>query len=312
MNAPLPETPEEVLPIAAFVAQGDLSVRRVPSFAGNRVFRVAGPTGTKFFKFGSGADIARECTAIQTAATAGVPVPRVAAVDVNGQWSPHPLIVLDQVDGRPCDGSEPVFLGGISDVLAALHSIALEGFGTGTAAGGRLRGVNHSWLAALQLRAASALTAADAGLVPSQLIERVVEAVARNSVLLHLDEGRLLHGDLHPRHVYATADEITAVIDWGDANVGDPHYDLARILHAGVLSGGIDRAVTAVTALLPGDERVLDEPQLKKMLLYAAVFVCSSMAGELEGGAPWPPWWPVQTDALTRIVTALDARERLR
>jgi aminoglycoside phosphotransferase (APT) family kinase protein len=40
----------------------------------------------------------------------------------------------------------------------------------------------------------------------------------------------LLHGDLHPRNVLASADgQLTAVIDWGDICRGDPATDLAAL-----------------------------------------------------------------------------------
>lgn len=38
----------------------------------------------------------------------------------------------------------------------------------------------------------------------------------------------LVHGDLQPAHVFVTGDQqIAGVIDWGDAGIGDAHYDLA-------------------------------------------------------------------------------------
>jgi aminoglycoside phosphotransferase (APT) family kinase protein len=308
----LPDDPAEVVLIAARLVDDGPSVERVPSFAGNRVFRATAPSGVTYFKFGARQDIAREHAAIRAALGAGVPVPRVVALDVEDALSPHPLIVLEQVNGRPCDGSEPTFQAGISDVMARLHAVTFEGYGTATvistADGATLRGESDTWPEALHIRAASAAAAADAGLVPSQLVHRVVDAVATIGETLYREEGRFLHGDFHPRHVYASEQAITAVIDWGDAASGDPDYDLARVLHAGILRGDIHRAVTAATALLPERERDLGGARFTKLLLYAAVFVCSSMAGELEGGAPWPPWWPAQTNALTQIVTAFDGQ----
>ena len=41
-----------------------------------------------------------------------------------------------------------------------------------------------------------------------------------------------LHGDFHPRHVYAVNNTISGIIDWGDVTVGDPDYDIARVLHS--------------------------------------------------------------------------------
>jgi aminoglycoside phosphotransferase (APT) family kinase protein len=38
---------------------------------------------------------------------------------------------------------------------------------------------------------------------------------------------RLVHGDLGPEHIRGSGDLVTAVIDWGDAGLGDPAVDLA-------------------------------------------------------------------------------------
>lgn len=44
------------------------------------------------------------------------------------------------------------------------------------------------------------------------------------------DDGRLLHGDLHPSNVFVDH-RRTTVIDWGNATVGSPAADVARSLH---------------------------------------------------------------------------------
>ena len=41
---------------------------------------------------------------------------------------------------------------------------------------------------------------------------------------------RLLHADLGPAHLLAVGDELTGVIDWGDARIGDPALDFAWLL----------------------------------------------------------------------------------
>ena len=306
MSAPLPDLSEEVALIAASVVDGVVSVTRVPSFAGNRVFHVTHQSGAEFFKFGSAADIAREHTAIGVASAAGVPVPHVTAFDQRGTLSPHPLLVLEQVPGGPCDGTEPWFRSGTSGLMTRLHSVTLERFGTTTGTdAGQLRGDSDSWIEALHERAASAHAPADAGLVPPHLINRVLHAVERHSAILDLEHGHFLHGDFHPRHVYSSGDTITAVIDWGDATSGDHDYDLARLLHAAILREQNHSPITAASELLQA-EGVANDERLSKLLLYAAVFLCSSMAGEFAGGSPWPPWWPVQTHVLSKLVTSLD------
>jgi aminoglycoside phosphotransferase (APT) family kinase protein len=44
-------------------------------------------------------------------------------------------------------------------------------------------------------------------------------------------EPRLIHADLGPAHVLARGDELTGVIDWSDARIGDPALDFAWALN---------------------------------------------------------------------------------
>ena len=44
-------------------------------------------------------------------------------------------------------------------------------------------------------------------------------------------EPRLIHGDLGPAHILHRGREVTAVIDWSDACLGDPALDFAWLLH---------------------------------------------------------------------------------
>lgn len=41
----------------------------------------------------------------------------------------------------------------------------------------------------------------------------------------------LIHSDLGPQHVLSADDELTGVIDWSGARIGDPAVDLAWVLH---------------------------------------------------------------------------------
>src|SRR5205823_14897913 len=41
----------------------------------------------------------------------------------------------------------------------------------------------------------------------------------------------LVHGDLGPEHLLVRDGKLAAVIDWGDARIGDPALDYAWLLH---------------------------------------------------------------------------------
>ena len=51
---------------------------------------------------------------------------------------------------------------------------------------------------------------------------------------LHDFEPALLHADLSPDHIRFSVSEqrITGIIDWGDASIGDPDYDLSYLYPA--------------------------------------------------------------------------------
>jgi aminoglycoside phosphotransferase (APT) family kinase protein len=119
--------------------------------------------------------------------------------------------------------------------------------------------------------------------------------------------GRLLHGDFHPRHVYADRGRITGIIDWGDASSGDPLYDFGGVLHSAVLAGGLRSGIEVVRLVRKayGEAPWLQEDPLSQLLAYSVVFTLSAMRSEFAGGAPWPPWWPAQATALATILDAL-------
>jgi aminoglycoside phosphotransferase (APT) family kinase protein len=143
-----------------------------------------------------------------------------------------------------------------------------------------------------------------ARLIPGSLVDAVARAVAARPWGT-LEDPRLLHGDFHPRHVYADRSRVTAIIDWGDATAGDPDYDIARVLHSTLLRSDMPTAVELALRASSPHRGEIDGRRLATLLTYAAVFILWSMHGEYESGAPWPPWWPVQTRALERVLSAL-------
>jgi aminoglycoside phosphotransferase (APT) family kinase protein len=306
MTGNLPEEPEQARDAATRLLGAPVAdVTRVPSFAGNRVFRIAAPTGHLFLKFASAEATAAEHAVLRTVAEHQIPVPTIEAVDLDGAVTGSPCIAMRQVVGLPLSGHESVFER-VGLILERLHTIPCDGFGSVRAtSGGALRGDNSTWLRALRRRTESARAVAEAGLVPGVLVDIVSDAVANLAPDKSIEVPRLLHGDFHPRHVYAYGDHLTAIIDWGDATAGDPDYDIARILHSIIIRADLDTAIAVARTALPRERQELDAHRLAKLLTYAAVFILWSMHGEYENGAPWPPWWPMQTKALETVLDAL-------
>ena len=75
-------------------------------------------------------------------------------------------------------------------------------------------------------------------LLPDHLIDQI-EAF----LLVPPDaDRRLIHADLHDHHVFVEDDRLVGIVDWGDAIVADPYYELAA-LH--LLTFNADRRLLA-------------------------------------------------------------------
>ena len=76
-------------------------------------------------------------------------------------------------------------------------------------------------------------------------------------------------------------------------------------MHSVLLRSDMSSAIAVATKALPPSRQDIDSRRLTTLLTYAAVFILWSMHGEFDGGAPWPPWWPIQTKALGRVLDSL-------
>lgn len=81
--------------------------------------------------------------------------------------------------------------------------------------------------------------------------ERADEALASVQIDREAEEARVLvHGDFTPDNVLADGDEISGVIDWPGAGLGDPRYDVATALLSLGASGDDGEAGAFVSAYL--------------------------------------------------------------
>lgn len=278
------------------------------AFAGNQVFRIQRDTLVAFLKLADEPDLRREVAVLQVLGPVGVPVPFIEAADLSGDLAGIPCVLLRQVGGEPVDCASAEFsLAGRP--LRQVHEVMLGGYGSLVASSEGLRGEDQSWADTMSGRMQSLALIAETGLVDAGLLDQTGAAVRDLSdVFANVSGGHLLHGDFNPRHVYAHGGQIMGIIDWGDAICGDPVYDLGRVLHSAVLErDDINYGLDVVDRLLKtyGDAPWRQGDLTDSLLVYAAVFIVWSMRGELSGGSPWPPWWPIQSRALSKIVDAL-------
>lgn len=272
-------------------------VSRAHAFAGNEVFLASGGPLQVVLKIAEPGGLAAEAAVSELVRACGVPAPEVLALHPGGEEI-APYILMRHVGGVPVDPIDPT-LRDVGIHLRAVHDIELTGFGALESSGPQLIGTRPSWAQWAREGVDGLAPVVTAGLLPIELLSAIETRVARHTdVLAGIPEARLLHGDVHPRHVYADAGRLTGIIDWGDAIAGDPLFDLGRILRADAQSlslilegyGGLDYR---------GDDL------RRRLHLYAVVFTVGSIVSEFKAGAPWPEWFEHQARALATHLEAL-------
>ncbi len=216
-----------------------------------RMLRVASLRGA-----GDAQLMALECRLMGALRHAGLPICRCEYRGVGEGPEARGVHLVDRAPGASLttiDGDEAAMLealGGVGRFLATLHGISGRGFGPLSFEGiasepPRLEGLHAHWDDFLLLRLDDHLRlCVKAG--------KMDDAEAR-SARAHVDSRRdalrgqapaLLHGDPGSHNFIAGADGIRAVIDWEDALLGDPLFDLASLCtfhperrHAAIFAG---------------------------------------------------------------------------
>jgi aminoglycoside phosphotransferase (APT) family kinase protein len=226
--------------VAAFVVEQlgceATAVRRMRAFATNAVYEVEAGGHRLVVKASRTHDALRgEVWAGRQGLVAGCPVPAVLGFGRLGHGAGMSAFIMNFVDGVPLARPDPV-LREVGVRLRELHDVRVPGFGSLSDAswddtgGFSLR--NDSWRGFLEgvvgevraLRGSYAVAAAAA--------DAVADAVeARGEALAAVEIGSLCHGDLKLGHVFVDGGRLAGIIDWGDAVVGDPVWDVARFAH---------------------------------------------------------------------------------
>jgi aminoglycoside phosphotransferase (APT) family kinase protein len=197
--------------------------------------------------------IVLETWAMERAREAGVPVSRGLALETDGSRFPGRYAVFEKAGGSPLP---PVWraresneadltaesvrraLRSAGEALRRIHGIAVGGYGRlddeRYLRAGDVRGRDDSWR---EVALAPALAALDfmsmRRLMDRARIEQARAILAAHDPILTMcPDPRLLHGDLGAKHIYvdAATDELTAIIDFGDREAGDPAFDVANFV----------------------------------------------------------------------------------
>lgn len=226
MNAGFPGSRPEIdlKAVARLVAEllgvRGVTLSRLPGFTGNLTVLVRSEENRWVLKCCSREELEAERVAIGMAAGQGVPVSEILAADAEPEAFPSPFLLMRFSEGEAASSDAGLREAGRH--IAELHRIEMPKFG-------HLKGTKY----ATQQDELVALAGRVRGLQKSGVLsETTAAAVVRT---FRRVEGsakatpRLLHGDLHTRHILEEHGAVRAIIDWADAAGGDPLFDLARL-----------------------------------------------------------------------------------
>lgn len=162
-------------------------------------------------------------------------VPAALVIDIRQSYAGEPVAVEEFIEGtNACEAYQrtdppPNTLSQFGAILERLHSIPIVGFGRLDEIG---QGVHRTWadflLAPLPLATSCSVQLVLAKFISTEeftLARRVLEHAA------HMDTtatASMLHGDLDTMNIMVLNDNVTGLVDWGDALGGPPLYDVIR------------------------------------------------------------------------------------
>lgn len=166
-------------------------------------------------------------------ASPSLPIP--AVIEIGFTDDGHAYCLAQLVPGVTLQELSPLELppvlapvAAVMDEIAASDASDLSGFGPFDAQG---RGRYGSWWH--YLTAVASPTLYDWAALEARIDRAVVDACLETIVAhaAHCPEVRqVVHGDFGSNNVLTDGRRITGVIDWSEAMIGDPLYDLANIL----------------------------------------------------------------------------------
>jgi aminoglycoside phosphotransferase (APT) family kinase protein len=235
-NFGAPEDTEQS--IAAFVRHETGSdatrIARVDSFPINAVYEVDTPARRFIVKTSKMHDALRaEAWACARGALAGCAAPAIVGRARLLSDATVSAFIMSRVDGRPIRAERSAYAALGAD-LRRLHAVRLAGFGWLAEAAwdtqGNFTPMHSSWLGFLKNILRDTRGLADP--VGARVADAAAAAInAHADALAAVEVGALCHGDLKPPHILVDNGRLTGVIDWGDAVIGDPFWDIARFAH---------------------------------------------------------------------------------
>jgi aminoglycoside phosphotransferase len=224
--------------VATFVAStlgcAVASVVRVDAFATDAVYDVDTSAGCFIVKASTSHDALRaEAWACARGAAAGCAAPAVIGLGRLG--TRMSILIMSRVAGQPIAAGHPAFRNVGAD-LHRLHTVRMAGFGWLAEASWEALGdpsLRHrSWPSFLQAICDDTRALTDSYRLAAVVADAAASAISdRADTLAAVEAGVLCHGDLKAAHILIDAGRLAGVIDWGDAVIADPWWDIARFAH---------------------------------------------------------------------------------
>lgn len=253
-------------------------VERLAGSVGNYDFMLITACGDFVLKASATQDLAAEVWACGRVRQVGVTAPEVVWFEREPQSLPMPFLVMRRLPGTPAECTSPA-LAGAGRQLAMVHSVRLPGYGGLTVEGSWAQGRHDRWDAFVRELAAGLEELVAAGVLVESSANAAVGAIEDAAVELSFDApGVLLHGDVKLAHIFAGPDGGAALIDWGDASVGDPRLDLGRMSMAGP---------SAFSAFMSGYGLPLTPELDRSLTAYRLVWNLDALVYEFRAGGSW-------------------------
>ncbi|HLF77390.1 MAG TPA: phosphotransferase [Dehalococcoidia bacterium] len=183
------------------------------------------------WRFSDAAAANKEFRVLQLAASAHIPAPKPVWLDAEARFFTTPCMVLSYLPGRSFHVPRNIheWVSELARGLTAVHAVAPDRY-------------DLSWLEPL-----------DRQTILHGLEKRRVQATAGPLALQVIDEADrrlqnldlsnvLIHADFHPGNTVFARTRLSGIVDWPEACLGDPAYDVAQCRLDLVISHGTEVA----------------------------------------------------------------------